>query len=59
MRVTTFQYEISGKITFAQSKCFPSEHNLTVWEKKCIGTSSILAQVQVVCCLHYQVLCAK
>ena len=34
MRVTTFQYKISAKITFAQSKHFPPEHNLPVREKK-------------------------
>ena len=33
MRVMTSQYEISAKITFAQSKRFPPEHNLPVREK--------------------------
>ena len=33
----------SAKIPFAQSKHFPPEHDLTVGEKKFIGTSSILA----------------
>ena len=37
---------------FLQSIIYPSE-------KKFIGTSSILAWVKVVCCLHYQVLHAK
>ena len=49
----------AAKITFAQSKRFPPEHNHPVREKKIIGTSSILAWVKVVCCLHYQVLHAK
>ena len=61
MRVTTFQYEKSGKNHIICSvKTFSSmEHNLPVWEKKIIGTSSILAWVKVVCCLHYQVLHEK
>ena len=37
---------------FLQSIIYPSE-------KKFIGTSSILAWVKVVCCLHYQVLHVK
>ena len=54
MRVTTSQYEILGaKITFAQWKRSPPEHNLPVREKTFVGTSSILAWVKVVCCLHY------
>ena len=33
MRVMTFQYDLEAKITFAQSKRFPPEHNLPVREK--------------------------
>ena len=55
----TFQYEISSRNHISQSKSFPPEHNLPVREQKFIGTSSILAWVKVVCCLHYQVLHAK
>ena len=38
---------------FLQSIIYPSE------EKKFLGTSSILAWVEAVCCLHYQVLHAE
>ena len=55
MRVTTFQYEISGKNNISTVKRFPSEHEPS-GKKKFIGTSSILALVKVVCWLHYQVL---
>ena len=59
MCVMTFQYEISGKNHICSVKTFSSRYNLPIWEKKFIGTSSILAWVKVVCCLHYQVLHAK
>ena len=38
-----FSMKYAAKITFAQSKSFPPEHNQPVREKKIIGTSSILA----------------
>ena len=50
---------LSQRKTLIGSKRFPPEHNLSVREKKFIGTSSILAWVKVVSCLHYQVLHAK
>ena len=61
MHVTTSQYEISGKnhICSLKSKRFPPEHNLPITEKKFIETSSILAWIKVVCCLHSQVLHTK
>ena len=44
MRVMTSQYEISGKISVAQSKRFPSEVQSTRHRKKFIGTGSIFAK---------------
>ena len=59
MRVTTSQYEISGKNHICSVKTFSSRAYSPRQRKKFIGTSSILAWVKVVCCLHYQVLLAK
>ena len=43
MRVTTSQYEISGKNHICSVKTFLPEHILSISEKKFIGTSNILA----------------
>ena len=59
MHVTTSQYEIRGKNHICSVKTFSSRVQSTRQRKKFIGTSSILAWVKVVCCLHYQVLHAK
>ena len=54
----------AAKITFAQSKRFLLEHNLTVREKNSLEQAAFLHEVKVVCCLptpflHYQALHAK
>ena len=59
MRVTTFQYKISGKNHICSVKTFSSRALSTRQKKKFIGKSSILAGVKVVCGLHLKVLHAK
>ena len=44
MRVTTSNYEISGKNHICQSKLNPPEQLIYPPEKKIIGTNSILAR---------------
>ena len=43
-------FTVSGKTLFAQSKCFPPEHNLLVREKHSLEQAAFWHEVKVVCC---------